>query len=181
MKNSGSTPEEKRGTPRVQKLYMIAYLPKAGDAPRTPISLGRTVDLSPCGVGMEIYQEVAVGTAIEMEINFEPLPIPAFGKVVRVDPLENGNFLVGISFDKPQELLETRISLTEMAELLKKKEQLEKALSDLVREAWPWDENGRPTEIMRCGKDGLADAVLAAKELLDQTAQNVAERKVPGS
>jgi hypothetical protein len=167
MKNRAKSNEEKRGAPRVQKLFMIAYLPFDDGPVRTPLSLGRTVDISPSGVGMEVYNEVAAGTIMEMEIDLDGLPVPAWGKVVRVDPLDNGNFLIGIRFDEEQELLQAKIAGTEIASLLKQKDELKKVLARLVRTGWPWDEAGEPNEILRSCKDGYAPAMLAAKKLLD--------------
>lgn len=171
--------EEKRGTTRVQKLFMIAYLPFDDGPIRTPISLGRTVDISPSGVGMEVYKEVTVGTVMEMEIDLEGLSVPAWGKVVRVDPLENGNFLIGIRFDEEQELLQAKIAIAEIASLTRQRDELEKVLAKLVRTGWPWDEKGEPNEILSSCKDGYAPAMLAAKKLLDQAKRSMIARPAP--
>lgn len=169
MENYSSRNEEKRGTTRVQKLFMIAYLPLGDDPIRTPISLGRTVDISPSGVGMEIYKEVAVGTVMEMEIDLENLPFSAWGKVVRVDPMNNGNFLIGIRFDEEQELLQIKIALAEISSLRQQKDDLAQVLAVLVRTGWPWDEFGRPNEIFNTCADEYSSAMLAAKKLLEQS------------
>ncbi len=181
MENRATSNEDKRGTPRVKKLFMIAYLPKDDGPSRTPVSLGRTVDISPSGVGMEIYKEIAVGTVMEMEIDLEAVPLSALGKVVRVDPLENGNFHIGISFDDQQELLQTRIALSEISALRQQVELLERVMTKLARTGWPWDEHGRPNEILRCCKDGFAPAMLEAKKLLGRTHQSIADLKEPKS
>jgi PilZ domain-containing protein len=171
--------EEKRGAPRVQKLFMIAYLPFDDGPIRTPISLGCTVDISPSGVGMEVYKEVAVDTVMEMEIDLEGLSVPAWGKVVRADLLENGNYHIGIRFDEEQELLQAKIAMAEIASLLKQKDELEKVLSRLVRTGWPWDEHGQPNEILRSCKDGYAPAMLAARKLLGRTKRSMVARPAP--
>lgn len=168
MDNRAKSSVEKRAAARVQKLFMIAYLPFDDGPIRTPISLGRTVDISPSGVGMEVYKEVSVGTVMELEIDLEGLSVPAWGKVVRVDPLDNGNFLIGIRFDEEQELLQAKIAMAEIASLLKQKHALEKVLAELVQTGWPWDKNGEPNEILRSCKEGYAQAILEAKKLLDQ-------------
>jgi c-di-GMP-binding flagellar brake protein YcgR len=144
MENCVTGNEEKRGNPRVQKLFMIAYLPK-GDGPlRTPVSLGRTIDISPSGVGMEVYKEVAVGTVMEMEIDLDDLPVSAWGKVVRVDLLGNGNYRIGIRFDEQQELLQKKIALAEISSLRQRRDELEKVLLILVDTGWPWGKDGKP-------------------------------------
>jgi len=169
MKNCATSCEEKRVTPRVQKLFMIAYLPKESGPLRTPVSLGRTVDISPSGVGMEIYKEVAVETVMEMEIDLEGLPVLARGKVVRVDLLDNGNYLIGIRFDAEQELLQTKIATAQIGSLHQCREELEKVLTELMRTGWPWDEDGRPNEIFHAAKDGFGPAMLAAEKLLSHS------------
>src|SRR5690242_15324992 len=101
---------------------MTAYLPFEEGPTRTPISLGRTVDISPSGVGMEVYKELAVDTIMEIEIDLEGISVTAWGKVVRTALLENGNYLIGIRFDEKQELLQAKIAMSEIASLLKEKE-----------------------------------------------------------
>jgi len=169
MDQCATSKEEKRVTPRVQKLFMIAYLPKENGPARTPVSLGRTIDISPSGVGMEIYKEIAVGAVMEMEIDLEGLPVLARGKVVRVDLLDNGNFLIGISFDAEQELLQTKIAAAQIKSLHQHREALEKVLRELVRTGWPWDGDGRPNSIFHSARDGFAPAMSAAEKLLSQS------------
>ena len=181
MENCATSIDEKRVNPRVQKLFMIAYLPKENGASRTPISLGRTIDISPTGVGMEIYKEVAVGTVMEMEIDLEGLPVSARGKVVRVDPLENGNFLIGIRFDAEQELLQTKIAAAQIGSLHQRREELEKILRELVLTGWPWDEDGRPNEMFHAARDGFAPAMRAAEKLLSQSQWSLITRQGPKS
>lgn len=179
MEKRETSNEEKRVFPRVQKLFMIAYLPQENGPSRTPVSLGRTVDISPSGVGMEIYKEVAAGTVMEMEIDLEGLPVLARGKVVRVDLLDNGNFLIGIRFDAEQELLQTKIATAQIGSLHRRREELEKVLSELVRTGWPWDENGSPNEVFHSSKDGFAPAMLAAEKLLRQSHGSLVSRQEP--
>ncbi len=166
MENSRNVNEEKRGNPRVQKLFMIAYLPKGDGPSRTPISLGRTVDISPSGVGMEVYKELAVGTVMEMEIDLDDLPVPAWGKVVRADPLGNGNYLIGIRFDDNQEMLQAKIAGAELSVLRHRTFELERVMQVLVRTGWPWDADGKPNEILRNCTEDYAAAMLEARELL---------------
>jgi hypothetical protein len=181
MEKCATSNEEKRVTPRVQKLFMIVYLPKENGPARTAVSLGRTIDISPSGVGMEIYKEVTVGTVMEMEIDLEGLSVLAKGKVVRVDPLDNGNFLIGITFDAEQELLQTKIAATQIESLNKRREELEKALRELVQTGWPWDEDGRPNVLFHAARDGFAPAMRAAEKLLSQSLWSLSSRQDPKS
>jgi len=173
--------EEKRVTPRVQQLFMIAYLPKESGLSRTPVSLGRTVDISPSGVGMEIYREVAVGTVVEMEIDLEGLPVLARGKVARTDLLDNGNFIIGVRFDAEQELLQTKIAAAQIGALHRRREELEKVLTELVRTGWPWDEDGGPNGVFHATRDGFAPAMLAAEKLLSQSHWSLSTLQEPDS
>jgi len=181
MEKSATSNKEKRVTPRVEKLFMIAYLSKENGPSRTPVSLGRTFDISPSGVGMEVYKEVAVGTVMEMEIDLDGLPVLAMGKVVRVDPLDNGNYLIGVSFDAEQELLQTKIAAAQIGSLHQRREELEKVLRELVLTGWPWDEVGRPNEIFHAARDGFAPAMRAAEKLLSQTQWSLITRQKTNS
>jgi hypothetical protein len=128
---------------------------------------------------MEIYKEVAAGTVMEMEIDLEGLPVLARGKVVRVDPLDNGNFLIGISFDAEQELLQSKIAAAEIGSLHQRREELESVLKELVRTGWPWDEYGRPNGIFQAARDGFAPAMRAAEKLLSQSPGSLFTRQGP--
>ncbi len=88
-----------RRYPRVNKLCLISYVNRAGDEQRTPVSLGRVFDLSPLGIGMEIFAPVETGSVMEMEIDLRERLIAVKGRVVHVRPtLEEGHFVVGIEF-----------------------------------------------------------------------------------
>ena len=54
----------------------------------------------------------------------------------------------------------------EYEELLKKADEFESLLIMLVRTGWPWDEEGEPNAICHAGKDGFADAMVKARDLL---------------
>jgi PilZ domain-containing protein len=96
------TPSDNRVSPRVNKLYFIAYVNLEGDEQKSPVSLGRTLNISATGVGMEVYQPVAVGSLMEMEIGLSRENIPVQGTVVHANDLENGRFYLGIQFDRVQ-------------------------------------------------------------------------------
>ena len=95
----------KRREPRVNKLFLTAYVNREGAEQKTPVLLGRTFDISTVGVGMEVYQEVAVGSTMELEIDLQDFLLEIKGKVVHVRSTESGSFQIGIEFDEPQEKL----------------------------------------------------------------------------
>lgn len=67
--------------------------------------MGRTLNISTAGLGIEIFTEIPVGEAMEMEVALGDEIIPLRGRVVHSHPLESGGFYVGIEFDLPEERL----------------------------------------------------------------------------
>ena len=96
------TSSENRAYPRVNKLYFIAYVNREGDEQKAPVSLGRTLNISAVGVGMEVYQPLAIGSIMEMEIGLSRENLPIFGTVVHSNELDGGKFYIGIQFDQVQ-------------------------------------------------------------------------------
>jgi PilZ domain-containing protein len=94
-----------RAQPRVNKLFFIAYVNREGDSQKTPVSLGRTLNISALGVGMEVFQPLTVDSTMEMEIGLATETLEVTGKVVHITPQGNEAFYVGIQFDEPQEKL----------------------------------------------------------------------------
>ncbi|HEY6007583.1 MAG TPA: PilZ domain-containing protein [Geobacteraceae bacterium] len=94
-----------RRFPRISKLCLIAYVNHDGAQQRTPVSLGRVLDISPAGIGMEVFTPVTTGSVMEMEIDLQDILLAVQGKVVHVRPAEEGRYLVGIEFAETQELL----------------------------------------------------------------------------
>jgi hypothetical protein len=96
--------EEARAFPRVDRLYFIAYVNREGEEQKTPVSMGRTVNISRVGVGMEVYQRLAVDSVMEMEIAVEEGRLLKIkGTVVHITSLDDDKFLAGIKFDEVQE------------------------------------------------------------------------------
>ena len=93
----------KRRKPRVNKLFLTAYVNLEGKEQKTPVLLGRTFDISTAGVGMEVYQEVLAGSTMELEIDLQDSLLDIRGKVVHVRLMEAGRYLIGVEFDEPQE------------------------------------------------------------------------------
>ncbi len=106
----GSTTDKERKYHRVNKLFFISYIATEGGEQKTPVSMGRTLNASSTGIGMEVYQELPVGSTMEMDIGAEELKISVKGKVVHSHPLEDGKHYVGIQFDEPQEMLSKKLT-----------------------------------------------------------------------
>lgn len=95
---------QRRAFPRVSKLYLTAYVNREGEEQKTPVSMGRTINISRVGVGMEVYQKLEVGSVMEMEIALEDEQLLAIkGTVVHITSTEDDTFVAGIRFDEVQE------------------------------------------------------------------------------
>ena len=95
--------EDSRRSPRVNRLLLTAYVNRDGKEQKTPVSLGRTLDISLTGVGMEVFQEVQIGTVMDLDLDLKDSIITVHGKVVHVRSEGDDRYVVGIEFD---ELLE---------------------------------------------------------------------------
>ena len=100
-----------RRFPRVGKLCLIAYVNREGEEQRTPVSLGRVLDVSPAGVGIEVFDEVKAGSVMEMEIDLQDSLLNVQGKVVHVRPEEDGRYIVGVEFAEPHAQLQRFVAV----------------------------------------------------------------------
>ena len=94
--------EEKRGYPRLKRLYLISYINKKGDRQISPVSMGRTLDISSTGVRVEVFQQTAPKTLMEMEIGVDESILPVQGKVVHAEKTGENVYVIGIQFDELQ-------------------------------------------------------------------------------
>jgi c-di-GMP-binding flagellar brake protein YcgR len=97
------TEQDSRRAPRVNRLLLTAYVNRDGQEQKTPVSLGRTLDLSLTGVGMEVFQQVQIGSFMDLDLDLKDTIITVHGKVVHVRREGEDRYVVGIEFD---ELLE---------------------------------------------------------------------------
>jgi c-di-GMP-binding flagellar brake protein YcgR len=94
--------DQQRREPRVNRLLLTAYVNREGEEQQTPVLMGRTFDISSSGIGMIVYQEVAVGSIMELEIDLHNSLLAIKGTVLHVRKNEDGSFQIGIGFDEPQ-------------------------------------------------------------------------------
>ena len=99
MGNEAKDKKEKRGYPRVKKLYLISFS-KVEGRQSSPISMGRTLDVSPTGVRVETYQNIKINTRMEMQIGLNEFDFSVQGKVVRVQEVSKKVYIIGIEFDE---------------------------------------------------------------------------------
>ncbi|HEX2768827.1 MAG TPA: PilZ domain-containing protein, partial [Geobacteraceae bacterium] len=72
-----------------------------------PVSLGRTLDISMTGVGMEVFQEVQVGSEMDLELDLRGTLITVRGRVVHVRPDGEEHYVIGVEFNEQQKQLDT--------------------------------------------------------------------------
>jgi len=100
MEYEEDTIEEKRGYPRVKNLYLVSYIHKEAGRQIAPVSMGRTLDISPSGVRLEVFQQIKAESEMEMEIALEDSQVSVRGMVLRA--LETGDdvYVLGIRFNE---------------------------------------------------------------------------------
>ena len=90
--------KERRRYPRVKSLCLISYVLKDGKVQKSAISMGRTLNISPVGVKLEIYQPVEIGMLMEMEIGIGENIHSVRGEVVHSRKAEGDKYILGIEF-----------------------------------------------------------------------------------
>ncbi len=104
--------EDPRRHPRIRGLYLVSYTNREKGVQKFPVSLGRTLDLSKSGIRLEVFQEIVMGSEMEVEIGIREDNIVIRGRVVRVDVHPNGKSReIGIEFDEASEILARELSI----------------------------------------------------------------------
>ncbi len=109
VKEQGSS-RERRRYPRLESLYLVSYVSREGDVQKSGVSMARTVNISPAGVAVEVYQPLALHSRIEMEIAIRDRIFAVNGEVIHSQAQPNGNWIIGIEFDQSQEELARELS-----------------------------------------------------------------------
>jgi hypothetical protein len=102
--------EERRNFPRLQALYLVSYINKEGEVQKSGVSMAKTINISPAGAGVEVYQPVEVDSRMEMEIAIKEHIFAVQGKVIHTQAQPDGHWIIGIEFDYVLEELEKRLS-----------------------------------------------------------------------
>ena len=92
--------QEKMGYPRVKKLFLISYINKEEGRQISPVSMGRTLDVSPSGVRVEVFQRIGINSQMELDIACNDETVSADGIVVHSSKIGNEVFVLGIKFNK---------------------------------------------------------------------------------
>ena len=102
--------KERRRYPRLQSLYLVSYVAKEGEAQKSGVSMARTINISPVGAGVEVYQPVELDAHVEMEIAVKEHIFAVQGRVIHTQAQPNGHWIIGIEFDHVQEELVKEVS-----------------------------------------------------------------------
>ncbi len=97
--------DETRQSTRVHKLFLTVYVNRDDKEQKTPVSVGRTLNVSMTGVGMEVFQEVQAGSTMDLEFNLQGSLLTVQGRVVHVRPEGEGSYYIGVELDEPQKRL----------------------------------------------------------------------------
>ncbi len=102
MGKTKNSMEERRIYPRLKRLYLISYINKEEGRQISPVSMGRTLDISPTGVRVEIFQEMNLKSHMEMEIGIGESILPVQGRVIHVEKTGDEVYVIGIQFNELQ-------------------------------------------------------------------------------
>jgi hypothetical protein len=91
---------ERRLYPRVNFAYLITYIQGEQEPQKSDVSMARTINISPAGLALEVYEPINPDSCMEMEIFADEHVFSVEGKVVYLRNLPNGNFSIGIMFRK---------------------------------------------------------------------------------
>ncbi len=92
---------ERRSCSRVKKLFLVSYIGKEKGRQTTPVSLGRTLDISQAGVNLEVFQRIDSGSEMELEIGIKDATFGVDGTVTRSKKMDVALYTLGIRFNVP--------------------------------------------------------------------------------
>jgi len=98
--DAGNEGSDRRLHPRIDSLHLISYVNKEDGVQQTPVSVGRVLDISAGGARIEVLQDIAVDSEMEMDVAIRETKLQVHGKVVRTEPGDqSGTWVAGIQFD----------------------------------------------------------------------------------
>jgi len=99
------TRQERRRHPRAEIAMLLSYVNLEGGTQKALVAMGRTVDISCSGARVEVYQPLAIGSRMEMELAYKESCRMVQGQVIHITETAPGRFLAGIQFSEVQESL----------------------------------------------------------------------------
>jgi hypothetical protein len=88
---------ERRTEERTQRNLLVSYTLCASDGQRSPIQMGRTMDISQSGLKLEIYDDVSPYSTVAVSVGVRNREIRVSGRVVYADANPNGSRWIGVS------------------------------------------------------------------------------------
>ena len=102
--------EERRRYPRLESLYLLSYVNKESGVQKSGVSMARTINISPAGIGVEVYQPINRGSLMEMEIAIQEHIFTVQGKVIYSQEKSSGSYIIGVQFNELQKDLSKELS-----------------------------------------------------------------------
>ena len=91
--------QDRRGFPRIQKLNLVHMSRFDEEGFRADLTAGRTLDVSPGGMRLELYHPVPLRSVLSLSLALEDRIIDVSGEVVYLEALDDERCAVGIRFD----------------------------------------------------------------------------------
>jgi c-di-GMP-binding flagellar brake protein YcgR len=85
---------------RILTLNMVSYRAQEPDGKSAGAGIGRTLDLSPGGIKLEVSHRYPLSSELELNLQVKEKIIRVRGRVVHLEELKNGKIGVGIQFSR---------------------------------------------------------------------------------
>jgi len=110
-KQEDDVPDNKRNLrtdARVISLNLVSYTRHDDEGVLAEASMGRTLDISPGGIKLEVDHHIPLSSVIDLSVALRDDVISLKGRVVHLEELKNGKVGMGIQFvDMDDETTET--------------------------------------------------------------------------
>ena len=111
------TEEKERNYPRIKNLNLVQISRFDEEGFRADLATGRTLDISPGGIRLELHHPLPLRTVIALTVALENDLIDVRGKVVYLQELDDERCAMGIQFmdlaEEAKELLDQYVSKTD--------------------------------------------------------------------
>ena len=107
---TNETSVESRHHPRVKNLNLVQIDRHDEEGAQADLATGRTLDISPGGIRLELYHPLPLRTMVEMSLALDDNLVDVRGKVVYLEEIDGERCAMGIQFvdmtDEARQLLE---------------------------------------------------------------------------
>lgn len=91
-------PIDRRRDPRVRSMHLVSYEAHAVDPTASPLTVGRTLDVSATGLRVETALMLGLGQELDLEIAVGEQVVEAKGRVVHAAEAGGSTFVTGVEF-----------------------------------------------------------------------------------